>query len=65
MLKHHTGSTPLPINSLFTERNAQYTYFPRQINNLDAQIGKNEKVYKLFSFHGINIWNHMSRKIPT
>ena len=28
------------------------------------KLEKNEKVYKLFSFHGINIWNHMSRKIP-
>ena len=65
MFKRHTGSTPLPINNLFTENNAQYTYFTRQINNLHTQIGKNEKVYKLFSFHGINIWNHMSRKIPT
>ena len=65
MLKRHTGSTPLPINNLFTENNAQYTYFTRQINNLHTQIGKNEKAYKLFSFHGINIWNHMSRKIPT
>ena len=64
MFKRHTGNTPLPINNLFTENNAQYTYFTRQINNLHTQIGKHEKVYKLFSFHGINIWNHMSRKIP-
>ena len=47
MFKRHTGSTPLPINNPFTENNAQYTYFTRQINNLPTQIGKNEKVYKL------------------
>ena len=51
MFKRHTGSTPLPINNPFTENNAQYTYFTRQINNLHTQIGKHEKVYKLFSFH--------------
>ena len=45
MFKRHTGSTPLPINNLFTENNAQYTYFTRQTNNLHTQIRKNEKVY--------------------
>ena len=65
MFKRHTESIPLPINNLLTKNNAQYTYFSRQINSLHTQIGKNVKVYKLFSFYGINTWNHMSRKIPT
>ena len=64
MFKRHTGITPLPMNNLFTVNNAQHDYYTRQIDSLHTQIGKNEKVYKLFSFHGINIWNHMSRKIP-
>ena len=60
MFKRHTGITPLPMNNLFTVNNAQHDYYTRQIDSLHTQIGKNEK---LFSFHGINIWNHMSRKI--
>ena len=63
MFKSHIGITPLPINNLFTVNNAQHTYYTRQINSLHTQIGKNEKVYKLFSFHEIIIWNHMSKKI--
>ena len=63
MFKRHIGITPLTINNLFTVNNAQHTYYTRQINSLHTQIGKNEKVYKLFSFHGINIWNPMSQKI--
>ena len=63
MFKRHIGITPLPINNLFIVNNAQHAYYTMDINNLHTQIGKNEKVYKMFSFHGINIWNHMSRKI--
>ena len=60
MFKRHIGITPLPINNLFIVNNAQHAYYTRQINSLHTQIGKNEKVYKMFSFHGINIWNHIS-----
>ena len=28
------------------------------------EIWKKENSYKLFSFHGINIWHHISKKIP-
>ena len=40
MFKRHTGSTPLTNNNIFTENNAQYTYFTKQINNLNTQIVK-------------------------
>ena len=63
MFKRHIGITPLPINNLFIVNNAQHAYYTRQINSLHTQIGKNEKVYTMFSFHVINIWNNISRKI--
>ena len=63
MFKRHIGITPLPINNLFIVNNTQHAYYTGQINSLHTQIGRNEKVYKMFSLHGINIWNHMSRKI--
>ena len=65
MFKHHIGITSLPTNNHFIENTTQHVYYTRQINNLQTPIGNNEKVYKLFSFHGINIWNHISRKITT
>ena len=52
---HHIGITPLPMNNLFIENTTQHAYYTRQINNLQTPIGNNEKVYKLFSFHGINM----------
>ena len=65
MFKYNIGITPLPINNLFIENTTQHVYYTRQINNLQTPNGNNEKVYKLFSFHGINIWNHISRKLTT
>ena len=59
MFKHHIGITPLPINNLFIVNNAQHAYYTRQINSLHTQIGKTENMYTMFSFHGINIWNHV------
>ena len=55
MFKRYSGITPIPINYLFTVNNYQHAYYTRQINHLHTQIGKNEKVYKLFSFPGIQI----------
>ena len=63
MFKHHIGIMTLPMNNLFIVNNAQHAHYTRHINSLHTDIGKNEKVYKMFSFHGINVWNHMSRKI--
>ena len=63
MFKRHIGITPHPINNLFIVNNAQHSYYIRHINSLHTHIGKNEKVYKMFSFHRINIWNHMSIEI--
>ena len=53
MFKRHIGITLLRINNLFIVNNAQHAYYTRHINSLHTQIGKNEKVYTMFSFHGI------------
>ena len=62
MFKRHIRIIFFQINNLFIVNNVQYIYYMRQINSLHTQNGKNVKVYKLFSFHGINIWNHISKK---
>ena len=65
MFKHHLGILPHPINTLFMNNTSQHDYNTRQKFDLHTQIGKNEFAYKLFTFHGICIWNHISKKIPT
>ena len=63
MFKQETGRVPVPIDNLFAINNEYHNYNTRQSKNLHTQIGNQELVYNLFSFHGINIWNHLSPKI--
>ena len=60
MLKKYLNILPTPLNDLF---NTMYEYFTRQHNDLHVDISLKEGVYKLFSFQGIHIWNHISKKI--
>ena len=63
MYKIHMENIPLPICNLFIINNLHHNYNTRQKNDLHTQIRKKENSYKLLSFHGINIWNHISKKI--
>ena len=65
MFKQHNGIVTTPIAKLFELNNLHHNYNARQNRKLHTQIGNRESVYKLFSFHGINIWNHLSSKIST
>ena len=65
MFKQHNGIEPTPIAKLFELNNLHHNYNTRQNRNLHTQIGNRESVYKLFSFHRINIWNNLSSKIST
>ena len=65
MFKQHNGIVPTPIIKLFELNNLHQNYNTRQNRNLHTQIGNRESVYKLFSFHEINIWNHLSSKMST
>ena len=63
MFKYHKGVLPDPINNLFSINSNRHNYHTRQINDLEVSTGKEEHVYNLFSFHGVRIWNHISKKI--
>ena len=63
MFKQYLNILPSPIYELFTINSAQHNHNTQQHTHIRTQIGKIEH-YKLFSFHGTNIWNHMSNKIP-
>ena len=62
MFKNNLNILPTPLSDLFKVNNTRYAYFTIQHNDLHVDIGLKEGVYKLFSFHGINIWNHISEK---
>ena len=62
MFKYHKGILPDPINNLFSTNNIRHNYHTRQTNDLQTNTGKWENVYKLFSFHGVRIWNHIYKK---
>ena len=63
MFKNYLNILPTPLSELFIVNNTRYAHFTRQHNDLHVDIGLKEGVYKLFSFHGIHIWNHISKKI--
>ena len=64
MFKYNMGVVPHPITDLFALNNERYNYNTRQTHDLQINAGRGEIVYKLFSFHGVHIWNHISRKPP-
>ena len=65
MYKYYHSILPTPLNELFIPNNTHHSYYTRQHLDLHTNIGSTENVYRLFSFHGTHIWNHISKKIPT
>ena len=57
-------NVPLPICNLFIINNLHHNHNTTQKNELHTQIRMKKNSYKLFIFHGINIRNHISKKIP-
>ena len=64
MFKRYLKILPNPLDKLFILNNAQHSYNTRQHINIHTQIAKTERTYRLCSFHGTNIWNHISKRIP-
>ena len=58
MFKYIMGVAPHPITDLFALNNERHNYNIRQTHDLQINAGRGEIVYKLFSFHGVHIWNH-------
>ena len=62
MFKNYLNILPTPLSDLVILNNTMYVYFSRQHNDSHVDIGLKECIYKLFSTHGIYIWNQMSKK---
>ena len=63
MFKNSLNMVPHPIGLLVTKKFHIYNCKTRQNRSLHQLIGKGEAIYKTFSFHAIQIWNHMSVNI--
>ena len=64
MFKYNMGILPHPITDLFALNKERHNYNTRQTDDLQINT-RSEIVYKLFSLHGVHIWNHKSQKIQT
>ena len=62
MFKYDKGVLPQPINNLFSVNNERHNYNTRHNHDLQINTGNGEIVYKLVSFHGVHVWNHISKK---
>ena len=67
MFKNSKEMVPIhvAIRMLFA-RNDQYNnYNTRRSRSLHPSVVNCEAIYRSFSFHGVNIWNYLSKHIPT
>ena len=63
MFKYSKEVVLLPIVELFTRNYELHNHYTRQSQSLNTAVGRNEAIYKIFTFHGIRIWNYVSTKI--
>ena len=63
MFKYSKDLVPLPIAELFTRKYEFHNHYTPQSQSLHTAVGRNEAIYKTFTFYGIRIWNHISTKI--
>ena len=64
MFKNSKQIVPITIHILFTRNDQHHNYNTRQSRSLHPSVGSGEAIYRSFSFHGVNIWNHVSKHIP-
>ena len=57
MFKLSKCDVPKPLHALFRINNSYHNYH--------VPIGRNEAIYKTFSYFGAHIWNHISNNIST
>ena len=51
--------------SLQIRNNQYHNYNTRQSRSLHSSVGRGEAICRSFSFHGVNMWNYLSKHIPT
>ena len=62
MHKYHHNKLPDVITDLFTEHKLHHHHNTRHRHNFRHPLGKQEYMYRNFSFIGIYVWNHINSK---
>ena len=65
MFKNSKQMVPIAVRMLFVRNDQYHNYNTRQSRSLHPSVGRGEAIYRSFSFHGVNIWNYLSKHIPT
>ena len=65
MFKNSKQMVPIAVRMLFARNDQYHNYNTRQSISLHPSVGRGEALYRSFSFHGVNIWNYLSKHIPT
>ena len=65
MLKNSKQMVPIAVRILFARYDQYHNYNTRQSRSLHPSVGRGEAIYRSFCFHGVNIWNYLSKHIPT
>ena len=65
MFKNSKEIVPIAIRMLFARNDQYYNCNTKQSRSLHPSVGKGEAIYRSFSFHGVSIWNYLSKHIPT
>ena len=63
MFKNYKEIVPIAIHMLFARNDQYHNYNTRQSRSLHPSVGRGEAIYRSFSFHGVNIWNYLSKHI--
>ena len=63
MFKYSKDLVPLAIVELFIRNYELHNHFTRQSQSPHTAVGRNEAIYKTFTFYGIRICNYVSTKI--
>ena len=64
MFKNSKQIVPIANHMLFSRKDQYHNYNTRQSRSLHHSVGRGEAIYRSFSFHGVNIWNNLSKHIP-
>ena len=63
MFKNSKQVFPISARKLFARNDQCQNCNTRQSRSLHPLVGRGEAIYKSFSFHGVNIWNYLSKHI--
>ena len=64
MFKNAKQIVPIAIQMLFARNDQYHNSNARLSRSLHPSVGRGEAIYRSFSFHGVNIWNYISKHIP-